>query len=102
MGQNYFTRILEDNLKAIIKPQYVDHIPRAVNGCVGEVLMARDQRGKNESLLELLGTSSPLQSIGVSPRCMDGATLTPRGVLPLPNHSHGVCVCVFVRIDRAM
>ncbi|GAB4861916.1 hypothetical protein Ancab_037171 [Ancistrocladus abbreviatus] len=23
--QNYFTRILEDNLKAIIKPQYVDH-----------------------------------------------------------------------------
>ncbi|KAL0679368.1 hypothetical protein Bca4012_007349 [Brassica carinata] len=28
--QNYFTRILEDNLKAIIKPQYVDHIPKAV------------------------------------------------------------------------
>lgn len=26
--QNYFTRILEDNLKAIIKPQYVDHIPK--------------------------------------------------------------------------
>ncbi len=28
--QNYFTRILEDDLKAVIKPQYVDHIPRAV------------------------------------------------------------------------
>ena len=28
--QNYFTRILEDDLKAIIKPQYVDHIPKAV------------------------------------------------------------------------
>jgi hypothetical protein len=26
--QNYFTKILEDNLKAIIKPQYVDHIPK--------------------------------------------------------------------------
>ena len=26
--QNYFTRILEDDLKAIIKPQYVDHIPK--------------------------------------------------------------------------
>lgn len=26
--QNYFTKILEDNLKAIIKPQYVDSIPR--------------------------------------------------------------------------
>ena len=28
--QNYFTRILEDDLKAVIKPQYVDHIPKAV------------------------------------------------------------------------
>ncbi|KAG8901304.1 Fe-S cluster-binding ribosome biosynthesis protein [Tulasnella sp. 403] len=26
--QNYFTKVLEDNLKALIKPQYVDHIPR--------------------------------------------------------------------------
>uniref|UniRef100_T1GMV0 ABC transporter domain-containing protein n=1 Tax=Megaselia scalaris TaxID=36166 RepID=T1GMV0_MEGSC len=30
--QNYFTKILEDNLKALIKPQYVDQIPRAVKG----------------------------------------------------------------------
>ena len=37
--QNYFTRVLEDNLKAIIKPQYVDHIPRAVNGAVKEVFL---------------------------------------------------------------
>ena len=28
--QNYFTRILEDDLQAIIKPQYVDNIPKAV------------------------------------------------------------------------
>jgi len=59
--QNYFTRILEDNLKAIIKPQYVDHIPRAVNGCVGEVLMARDQRGMNETLLDLLDLQPVLE-----------------------------------------
>jgi len=30
--QNYFTKILEDNLKAVTKPQYVDQIPRAVKG----------------------------------------------------------------------
>lgn len=48
--QNYFTRILEDNLKAIIKPQYVDHIPKAVNGNVGEVLDQKDERGKKEEL----------------------------------------------------
>ncbi|KAJ7542084.1 hypothetical protein O6H91_10G089000 [Diphasiastrum complanatum] len=48
--QNYFTRILEDNLKAIIKPQYVDHIPKAVRGNVDEVLSQKDER---EMKLEL-------------------------------------------------
>ena len=28
--QNYFTKILEDDLIALIKPQYVDQIPKAV------------------------------------------------------------------------
>lgn len=28
--QNYFTKLLEDNLKAITKPQYVDQIPKAL------------------------------------------------------------------------
>jgi ATP-binding cassette subfamily E protein 1 len=42
--QNYFTRILEDNLKAIIKPQYVDHIPKAVKGKVLEIMAGKSQR----------------------------------------------------------
>ena len=29
---DYFTKILEDDLKAIIKPQYVDQIPKAIKG----------------------------------------------------------------------
>jgi ATP-binding cassette subfamily E protein 1 len=28
--QNYFTKLLEDDLKAVVKPQYVDQLPRAV------------------------------------------------------------------------
>lgn len=28
--QNYFTKVLEDNLKALIKPQYVDHVPKMI------------------------------------------------------------------------
>ncbi|KAJ6932525.1 ABC transporter E family member 2-like [Populus alba x Populus x berolinensis] len=48
--QNYFTRILEDNLKAIIKPQYVDHIPRAVQGNVGQVLDQKDESHKKAEL----------------------------------------------------
>ncbi|KAK1649159.1 hypothetical protein QYE76_066964 [Lolium multiflorum] len=52
--QNYFTRILEDNLKAIIKPQYVDHIPKAVQGNVGQVLEQKDERDmKNELCVDL-------------------------------------------------
>ena len=46
--QNYFTRILEDNLKAIIKPQYVDHIPKAVKGKVGEIMASKNQRNNME------------------------------------------------------
>ncbi|KAI8465362.1 MAG: P-loop containing nucleoside triphosphate hydrolase protein [Monoraphidium minutum] len=49
--QNYFTKVLEDDLKAVIKPQYVDHIPKAVRGNVGEVLDSKDQRGVKAKLL---------------------------------------------------
>ena len=29
--QNYFQKIIENNLKAVIKPQYVDKIPKVIN-----------------------------------------------------------------------
>lgn len=48
--QNYFTKILEDNLKALIKPQYVDHIPRAVKGTVEKVLEAKDERDLKQTM----------------------------------------------------
>ncbi|KAF1356830.1 ABC transporter family protein [Delphinella strobiligena] len=44
--QNYFTKVLEDDLKAVVKPQYVDQIPRAVKGAnrsVGFLLKQRSQ-----------------------------------------------------------
>jgi len=50
--QNYFTRVLEDDIKAVIKPQYVDHIPKAVRGNVDEVITAKDSRGVRETLLK--------------------------------------------------
>ena len=45
--QNYLTRILEDDLKALIKPQYVDNIPKAVKG---EVLNCLDERNELDNL----------------------------------------------------
>jgi ATP-binding cassette subfamily E protein 1 len=47
--QNYFTKVLEDTLKATIKPQYVDHIPRAVRGTVMDVLKSKDERSATEN-----------------------------------------------------
>ena len=41
--QNYFTKILKDDLKAIIKPQYVDQIPKAAKGTVGSLLIQKDE-----------------------------------------------------------
>ncbi|KAK2165943.1 hypothetical protein LSH36_44g12007 [Paralvinella palmiformis] len=41
--QNYFTKILEDDLKAIIKPQYVDQIPKAVKVENGTTKAAKQQ-----------------------------------------------------------
>jgi len=39
-------------LQAIIKPQYVDHIPKAVRGNVREVLESKDQRNVKDELLK--------------------------------------------------
>lgn len=50
--QNYFTRLLEDNIKALIKPQYVDAIPRAVKGKVNELLSKKDERQLQSQYVE--------------------------------------------------
>ncbi|XP_050723162.1 protein Pixie-like isoform X1 [Eriocheir sinensis] len=52
--QNYFTRILEDDLKAIIKPQYVDQIPKAVKGAVKDLLNKKNDLGNMEDILTAL------------------------------------------------
>lgn len=52
--QNYFTKILEDDLKALIKPQYVDQIPKAVKGSVQQLLDKKDERGNQEEICNLL------------------------------------------------
>ncbi|KAJ1926368.1 Fe-S cluster-binding ribosome biosynthesis protein [Tieghemiomyces parasiticus] len=52
--QNYFTKILEDNLKAIIKPQWVDAMPKSVSGEVGTLLNSRSERQNQEQLISML------------------------------------------------
>ena len=38
--------------QAIIKPQYVDHIPQAVKGKVLEILMNKNERDNVDALLD--------------------------------------------------
>ncbi|KAL8667559.1 MAG: hypothetical protein Q9168_007225 [Polycauliona sp. 1 TL-2023] len=55
--QNYFTKILEDDLKSVVKPQYVDQIPKAVKGpdkSVKTLLEARSQMDNLDEILDVL------------------------------------------------
>ncbi|KAA8492669.1 ABC transporter E family member 2 [Porphyridium purpureum] len=52
--QNYFTKVLEDDMRAIIKPQYVDHIPKAIKGTVKDVLDKKQQLGNVAYMCEML------------------------------------------------
>ncbi|KAJ1941041.1 Fe-S cluster-binding ribosome biosynthesis protein, partial [Linderina macrospora] len=52
--QNYFTKILEDDLRAITKPQWVDAMPRSVKGVVGELIGAKSEMGNSEFLIDQL------------------------------------------------
>uniref|UniRef100_A0A673KTP9 ATP-binding cassette, sub-family E (OABP), member 1 n=1 Tax=Sinocyclocheilus rhinocerous TaxID=307959 RepID=A0A673KTP9_9TELE len=49
--QNYFTKILEDDLKAIVKPQYVDQIPKTVKVRVSRTILSRKDNTKSEELV---------------------------------------------------
>lgn len=60
--QNYFTKILENELKAVIKPQYVDLIPKAFKGSVQEALDKKNETGKLEEYCELLELTPAVRS----------------------------------------
>ncbi|KAL0234578.1 hypothetical protein PCE1_001614 [Barthelona sp. PCE] len=49
--QSYFTRILDNKIRPITKPQHVDGIPKAVRGKLGDVIERADERGVSEELL---------------------------------------------------
>lgn len=52
--QDYFQRMSENNLKIAHKPQYVDKIPKAVSGKVGELLEKVNERKLQAELAEAL------------------------------------------------
>ena len=59
--QNYLTKILEDDIKALIKPQYVDNIPKAVKGEVQQCLDDRNELDNLDFLIEQLDLDNVMQ-----------------------------------------
>lgn len=55
---DYFTKVLEDDLKAVVKPQYVDQIPKAVRGSdrtVEKLIKSRSQMDNYEEIIDSFG-----------------------------------------------
>ena len=62
--QNYFTKLLENNLKALIKVQYVDSIskePKIAKVIVGKRLASLDKKGILSDVIEALDLGSVLE-----------------------------------------
>lgn len=58
--QNYFERLKDREIKTVVKPQYVDLIPKAVKGKVRDLLKRADQRGVLGKLIKELELESVL------------------------------------------
>ena len=50
---DYFTKLLEDDLKAVVKPQYVDQIPKAVRAADKSVQALIEGRSQMDNLKEV-------------------------------------------------
>ncbi|EON96824.1 putative translation initiation factor rli1 protein [Phaeoacremonium minimum UCRPA7] len=54
--QNYFTKLLEDDLQAVVKPQYVDQLPKAIRGPDKSVKALIEKQVALNNLDEVLDT----------------------------------------------
>ncbi len=62
---DYFTKILEDDLKAIVKPQYVDRIPKAIKSAdksVRALIEGGASMDNLEEVCNVLGRNKPWEA----------------------------------------
>ncbi len=57
---NYLQKVAAKSIKASIKPQYIDFIPKAFKGTVGSLLKANDERKKLDYYIEKLSLQTIL------------------------------------------
>tara|TARA_B100001287_G_C22671454_1_gene525469 strand:+ start:494 stop:2263 length:1770 start_codon:yes stop_codon:yes gene_type:complete len=59
--RDFLVDVSESNVSVALKPQYVDHIPKAVKGMVGQLLSSVDERGIYEEMVSKLGIDHLLE-----------------------------------------
>eukprot|EP00041_Stephanoeca_diplocostata_P035549 m.1258484 g.1258484 ORF g.1258484 m.1258484 type:complete len:616 (+) comp24719_c0_seq5:41-1888(+) len=59
--QNYFTKVLEDDIRAIIKPQYVDQIPKAVKGTVKGIMERKLELDNMDEVMGMLDLTNVME-----------------------------------------
>ncbi|MBT4066611.1 MAG: ribosome biogenesis/translation initiation ATPase RLI [Euryarchaeota archaeon] len=59
--RDFLISVSESEIKVALKPQYVDHIPKAVKGKVGQLLSSVDEKGIYLEMVEKLGLDHLLE-----------------------------------------
>ena len=57
---DHFKQILNKNINSIVKPQYVDKLPKMMKGSIKEILKKADTTGSFDEIVEKLGISNVL------------------------------------------
>ncbi len=59
--QDHFSSIIEQEMESVIKPQYVDKLPKIMKGTIKDVLKKADNSGSFDTVVEKLGLASLLE-----------------------------------------
>ncbi len=71
---DHFKHIRKGNLSSVVKPQYVDKLPRVMKGKIKDLLIQSDTSGQFENIVEQLGIQGILEK-EISQRTISGGEL---------------------------
>ncbi|MEF8848362.1 MAG: ribosome biogenesis/translation initiation ATPase RLI [Candidatus Thermoplasmatota archaeon] len=57
---NHFKAISKDKISTVLKPQYVDKLPKVMKGKIGDILHKADDSGRFEEIINKLGLNNVL------------------------------------------
>lgn len=58
---NHFSEVKDDTVNTVVKPQYVDKLPKVMTGKIGDILLETDTAGNFDTVVEKLGLENILE-----------------------------------------